>query len=426
MRERPAFFIFSLMCALLFASAASAEFDERYWENYAEIEVPENGQLPNLGGVEVHNWSFQSSAPLGFRDIRVLDANRTEVPCQVLTDMPETRTEEVPVRMLNLSQTKDNDTYFTGIIEKANVTYNTIGIFTDDRNFYRQVQVLGSADGKNWNLLRGDAVIFDYDREDRLRHLMITFNDANFKFLAVKIKNGTEKPVRIKELKIFDQKTEKGSPEPVYSGINKNYIDEAGKESVLLLSLSSRYPVREAALVTKDRNFQRRVEVYIPGAGGGRSPEWEKWADGMVFNIETENAKEENLSVSFPEVSAREIKLVIKNYDSPPLKIDGVNFSGYRKVLAFKLSGGKKYVFWGNPQAKSPSYDISGLVSKYKIDEIRIFPLGAEKKNPKFAGIEKRLPFTERYKYLLYLVVALLIAGLAFFQFRVMRKTQRG
>ena len=48
--------------------------------------------------------------------------------------------------------------------------------------------------------------------------------------------------------------------------------------------------------------------------------------------------------------------------------------------------------------------------------------LGKPRPNTKFAGSTARLPFTERYKYLLYVVVTMAIAGLVFVQYRVFRR----
>ena len=416
--------LFLFFCLGIFAAKAHADFNEKYWEMYSEIQIPPEGQLPHFGGVSIEPWLFQTRGAASlFSDIRILSDNKVEMPYQIVTRSPETKTEDITVRMLNLSKNKRNEVSFVGLIEKTPVVYNKIEILTDDNNFYRQVKVLGSNDGRHWNLIRGDAVIFDYTREETLRHTHITFHASNFRYLGINVINHSDdKALKVKGLKVFYQRTEPGAETEISAFMEKRLKDAQNKESALIITLSSRYPARKLVLNTQDKNFQRKVMIYVKHGGN----EWSKWAEDMIFSFNTEKVKESKLDIVFPEISSRQIKLVIKNADSPPLSISGVNIFGYKKVLVFKIDGRRKYyIFWGNPMAKTPQYDISPLVSKHGMKNIRIFPIGMQKKNPQFAGYEKRLPFTERYKYLLYSVVIIVMAGLIILQYLVMKRADK-
>lgn len=418
------FFLLSFtFCLFPFSSYVHADFDERYWEMYAEIYIPAEGQLPQLGGISLEPWlSGISGTRTYLSDLRILTEKKVEVPYQIVTRNPETKTEELLVKMLNLSLTQQNETYFMGYIENPHVIYNEIDILTGDENFYRQVQVLGSMDGKGWNLIRGDAVIFSYHREETIRHTKITFSDSNYRYISIRIMNNNEKPLKIAGLKIFYKKTAPGIEMPLNVWISKKEDDNKKRESIVFINLYSNFPARKINLVTPDKNFQRKVEVFVKQGG----KEWERYTDGVIFNFDTAKIKESNLAINIPEAFTKEIKLVIKNYDSPPINITGVSSSGYRKDLIFKLDGWQKYyLFWGNPQAKTPQYDISELIARHGIKDIRIFRLEIQKKNPKFTSPEKRLPFTERYKYLLYGVVTIVILGLILLQYFVIKRTDK-
>jgi hypothetical protein len=417
------FIVFLILGSVILSSNVHADFDEKYWEIYSEIQMPSEEQLPQFGGISIKPWLFQdSSAATLFSDIRILSDNKLEMPYHIVTRNPETKIEEIIVKMLNISLTKRSEVSFVGLIEKIPVVYNMIEILTDDKNFYRQVQILGSNDGQNWNLIRGDSVIFDYTREETLRHTKITFNDSNFRYLGIIIVNNSDKALKIKGLKVFHQMTEPGSETEISASLNKRLENAKDKESILFVDLSSIYPVRKFILNTADNNFQRKIIVFIKQDG----KEWTKWYEDIIFSFNTEKIKESKLDVAFPEVSSREIKLVIKNGDSPPISITGLNVFGYEKILVFKLDGKRKYyIFRGNPMAKAPQYDISQLVAKHEIKDIRIFPTDMQKKNPKFAGYEKRLPLTERYKYLLYSVVIIVMAGLIILQYLVIKRADK-
>jgi hypothetical protein len=84
------------------------------------------------------------------------------------------------------------------------------------------------------------------------------------------------------------------------------------------------------------------------------------------------------------------------------------------------------YLFWGNPAAKKPHYDLAGLIERRQPDGLPPARLGPARPNTKFAGRTARLPFTERYRHALYGLVAMAIAFLGFLQYRVIRRVERG
>jgi len=414
------FLLILINSAIVFVRASQADFDERYWERYAEIQMPMESRLPPLGGIALESWYFDGArSSSNFSDIRILNENKEEIPYQISTRSPETYREEIPVRILNLSRTKKNESYFMGILEKTPVLYNTIDILTEEHNFYRQVKVFGSMDGLNWNLIRGDAVIFDYSQEGNLRHTTITFNDSNYRQLGILIINDDRPHLKIKGLKVFHIRTDTAQEAVISSQISRIEDDKKNKQSILIVGISSAYPADKISLSTSDRNFQRKVEVFVKN----NRNEWIKWHEDIIFNFDTERVKDSKLSITFPEISANDIKIIIHNYDSPALKSPEIAISGYKKVVIFKTDVKQRYYFfWGNPLAKPPHYDISELVAKHGINTIPLFNVGVQKKNPEFSGHRERLPFTERYKYLLYGTVILLIAGLIALQYKVLKK----
>lgn len=411
-----------ILCSFIFASNIYADFDKRYWERYAEINIPPEGLLPPLGGIYLDPGYFESiRVKIPFSDIRIISGNDAEIPYQIIARGPETKEDELSVRMLNLSYTKKKETYFEGFIEKTPIIYNIVEIITNENNFYRQLQIFGSTDGKNWNLLRGDAVIFDYNHEEKLRHSKITLPNSTFRYIGIKIINNNERPLKISSVKVYYQEIHPGIDTPVNVLISKKEDNTKTKETTLIVNLSSFFPVTKLTLTTPDKNFQRKIIIWIK-----RDEEWIRWTDDVIFNLDTEKIKEYKLDINISEVSAKEMKLVIKNYDSPPVNITGINAIGYKRILIFKLDGRQRYyVFWGNEQAKSPEYDISHLLAKYNIKDLQIFSVGAHITNPHFVGYKKSLPFTERYKYLLYGAIIFLIALLILLQYVVMKKTEK-
>lgn len=406
---------------VLYATAGvCAAFDERLWEKYAEIQTPSSGVKGSLAGVYLEPWrlgNVGSNPP--FADLRVVTESKQEVPWQIVSRRPERRPVEVPHLFLNLSRTENGDTWFELLVEEQAGPVNAIEIITPDSDFTRQVQVLGSSDGEEWKTLRSDGVMFDIPRDEKLRRTRITFPQTVFRHLAVRIVNGGAQPLRISEVKVLEENDTQGQTYRVSGKIEESSVAPSRQETNILVRMDTVFPIERLVVATTEKNFQRQVEVQVKRGSG----KWEQWARGTLFSFETPTMHESNLVIDMPEIAAREFRLVFLNYDSPPLQISGVSGNGYRKLLVFKQQGAQKlYLFWGNPRAEAPRYDLAGVLSKQRLDEIPIASLGPVRANTEFAGDSARLPFTERYRVLLYGVVAAVIAGLIFLQYRAFRR----
>jgi hypothetical protein len=413
----------ALLCIVLLffgTEGLCSTFDERLWEKYADIETAPGRSKGSLIGVYIEPRQLGDvTAKQPFADLRVMTDRKEEVPWQILSRRPEKRKEELTVRMQNLSRTENGDTWLELRIEKRDVHVNALEITTPDTDFSRQVQVLGSSDGKNWSALRNDGVIFDISRGERLRHTRITFPETSFPNLALKIVNDDAQPLRITDVKALQESDSQGQTYTIQGSIEKAEANTARQESTIIVRMNTVFPLDRLSIATAERNFQRSVTVEIKRG----TEDWVRWAQGIIFSFDTPTIHESQLGVDIPEVATREFRLVFKNMDSPPLSVTTVNGEGYRRLLVFKQEEDRKlYLFWGNPLAHQPLYDLAWVVAKQKPDEIPTVSLGQPHPNTRFAGKNARLPFTERYKYLLYGVVTLAIAGLIFLQYRVFKR----
>ena len=417
----------ALFCGLLFLSGIRGlctTFDECLWEKYAEIEASSVSDNGSLAGVYLEPQLLGDSiAKTPFADLRVVTDGREEVPWQIILMRPEKQQEEIPAQMRNLSRTEHDETWLELLVEKKNPRINAVEIITSDTDFSRQVQVLGSSDGNTWNTLRKDGVIFDINRGEKLHHTRITFPNTSFRHLALKIANSDAQPLTIKDVKVLQETDSQGQTYTVQGTIEKSENNASRQESSLVVHMSSVFPLERLIIATAERNFQRSVEVQIKREAG----DWIRWAQGTVFNFDTKTMSESQLAIDMPEIATREFRLVFKNFDSPPLSVNSVRGEGYRRLLVFKQQADRKlYLFWGNPLASQPQYDLAALIARQKLKDIPLVYLGQARSNTLFAGNDARLPFTERYKYLLYVVVALVIAGLVFLQYRVFKRVDQG
>ena len=420
-------FLSSALCCVLLLlwgrAGLCSSFDERLWEKYAEISSPALKARDSLAGVYLEPHQLGDLGPgAPFADLRVMTDRKTEAPWQIVTRRPERREEEIPHRMQNLSLTERGDTWLELLVERQGAVVNAVEVITPDSDFSRQVEVLGSADASNWNTLRRDGVIFDINRGEKLRRTRITFPQIGFRHIALRINNAGGQPLTISGAKVLQESVSQGLTYSIHGTAGKPELNTSRQDSSIVVRMETVFPIDRLRITTTERNFQRPVEVQIKRGTG----DWERWTQGIIFSFDTPTMHESQSAIDMPEVAAREFRLVFTNLDSPPLSVTGVSGEGYRRLLVFKQQPERKlYLFWGNPLAKQPRFDLAGAIAKQNPDGLPIASLGEARANTRFAGSSARLPFTERFRYLLYIVVILGITGLVLLQYRVFRHVEK-
>jgi|WetSurMetagenome_2_1015567.scaffolds.fasta_scaffold16512_2 hypothetical protein len=413
-------------CAILLlwgTTGLCSSFDERLWEKYAEIGSPAPRVRDSLAGVYLEPRQLGDvNAGAPFADLRVMTDRKSEVPWQVISRRPERHEEEIPHRMQNLSLTEKGESWLELLVEREGAVVNAVEVITPDSDFSRQVEVLGSADARSWNTLRRDGVIFDMNRGEKLRRTRITFPQIGFRHIALRINNAGAQPLTISGVKLLQESASQGETYTIHGTIGTQDINTSLQESSIVVRMETVFPIDRMKITTTERNFQRLVEVQVKRGTG----EWQRWAQGTIFSFDTQTMHESQWAIDMPEVAAREFRLVFRNLDSTPLPVTSVRGEGYRRLLVFKQQAERKlYLFWGNPLAKQPRFDLAGAIAKQNLDGLPLAYLGEARANTSFAGNNARLPFTERYRYILYIVVTLAIAGLVLLQYRVFRHVEK-
>jgi hypothetical protein len=412
----PFSFLLLMMCVL---DGFCGGFDERFWEKYAEINVPFHEMKDNLLSLRLDPGLLgDMTAKTPFADLRVVTDQKEEVAWQLMEKRPRQWNQEIPHQMQNYSLDAEGETWLELLLPKPDAGVNALEIITPDRDFSRQVQVFGSADGQKWNTVRKDGIIFDFRDMERLRRTRITFPQTSFPYLALKIKNSGMHPLHISDVRVWRESAEQGQTYTIRGKIEQPESNSSRKENSMVIRMNKAFPVDQLTINTKERNFRRAVEVQVKSERG----DWQTWTRGIIFHYDMADVRESQTLIDLPTVTAGEFRLVFKNLDSPPLSVDEVYGSGYQKFLIFKHRPDRKmYLFWGNPLAEKPQYDLSGMIKKSPLN-LPVASLGQVFPNSKFEGRKARLPLTERYKYLLHLFVILGIAGLIYLQYRVFRR----
>lgn len=265
-------------------------------------------------------------------------------------------------------------------------------IVTPLRDFEHQVRVESSADGLTWVAAGPPAVIFDYSQFVDARSDTAPFTAGDhrrFRFLIAdvtaeqesqllelhrRLRGGAEaerterttiarRPFRVDRVEFYRDEVLPQATETklvTYQPARLLQSEDEKRQRTLVMIDAGRQPVTGIAVQTDDANFSRgiAIEAEVEEASGLHQSE----TSGMLTRFAVGSLQRDELTVKIPEVRAVRYRVAIKNGDSPPLTIRGVELSGPLYELLFLASPGEKYrLDYGSPDAEPGKFDTAAL-----------------------------------------------------------------
>jgi hypothetical protein len=235
-------------------------------------------------------------------------------------------------------------------------------------------------------MARSDGYIFDFSRDTRARFLEVVYPVSTKRYIRVTILNGGERPPEIAGAAVqFSAKPEETMTNwPAI--IQSRVVDQKLRATVLSLDLGyAKLPTARIELQTQAANFHRHVEIEGSNQSGddegaGRRF-WAPVASGEIFSISLDGADHKHLRIDYPETRYRFLRVKIFNYDDQPLEFIDVRISGYSHRLLFRRLPGKNYrLYYGNPAADAPRYDLEQLSPYLELSKLSVLGLGEEQR----------------------------------------------
>lgn len=135
---------------------------------------------------------------------------------------------------------------------------------------------------------------------------------------------------------------------------------------------------------TATTNFRRRILVQ----GSNDEKDDKEWGDVgsiEIFDIRVGRTRHQMMKFDYPEAQYRYLCVTIFNLDDQPLPLKDLRVFGWPRQLLFRREPGKSYrLFYGNPQAESPRYDLAEIAAYLKFDQLPTATLGNENRNESF------------------------------------------
>lgn len=410
-----------IILAIPFVSTASTHFALENWRYTKQVTLPNKTGTDSLVELSPDAELF-SGADASLADIRIIAADGTEVPYVLEVSHGVSNRKRMSIKLLDLGYQSSRYDTFIALTSDSGIVHNEVEIRTSSKNFRRVATVETSKDRVTWTKVSQQQV-YDFTVKEQAfttRNTRIKYPDSTAPFLRVRVNDNGNGSLKITDA-VLSFVIEKPAGEVIWpSDVTKINQSHDGNTHVIVDLKMEGIPSSRLELRVDDMNFYRNVTVEH----GSDSKSWETLnKDAEVFAYDVPKFNGQDLIVPYGETTSRYLRIVVHNQNDQPLDIQGVEVRGIKRRLMFFAAYPEPYkLYFGNPDAKLASYDIERLVRYLETETLQQAYLGPQLTNPYFTDDS---PVSERYPWLLPLVIGLAASVLALLLLGVARKARR-
>jgi len=401
-----------------------ADFEHREWPFHKNIELPSSFDGTSYIKVSLDENVFERSLP-DFSDIRIVDmTNRKELPYKLQIEQGERVKKSYEVTRQDYQEILGQYTEFVADLGKDGILHNELEIQTYSTNFQYDVLTEASNDKKEWMVLSQDS-IFDLtivDKKFKAQNTTVKFPANTYRYIKAKVITGDAPLFKVTGLQSHYFQESLPRKRPLMPLVDRRIEDKENKTSELVLDLGfSGFPVNEIIFRIQEDNFYRKVKIES-------SDDKNNWIivndSGSIYSYRNGELRRKTLSILFPEIKSRYLRITIFNEDDSPLSYSEITLLAFEHQVIFEANSKSDYsIYYGNKVARKPIYDLERTFEFMNEEDIPEANLGEEMGNIDYAPT---IPVTERFPWLLPVSVgisALLIALLVVKTYRKVNKS---
>jgi hypothetical protein len=254
-------------------------------------------------------------------------------------------------------------------------------------NFIKAVRVDGSADGKSWQPLAQGQPIFR--QQFGASQLHISVPAAMWRWLRLTVDDQRSQAIPFTGAQVFAAAAEVTPSEIQTVAIAER--DENPGETRLTLNLgAANLDLAAVKIETDEPLFTRTVTLAVPQLMENGIRE-QVVGQGVIYRVAVEGQPASgNLSVPLEkQVRSRELVLLIKNGDSPPLPVSAVRVERRPVYLVFLARSAETFhLLTGNKFCAAARYDLAPLGANLKAAAATPVTISAPADNPNYRAPE--------------------------------------
>ncbi|MHC4543330.1 MAG: DUF3999 family protein [Planctomycetota bacterium] len=432
-----------LVIVVLLVSMLSNVFalDLTKWKFQAQVTV-EDGTA--MYGRLILTPEIYNSARLDLADIRFIDADSEQVPYVLARPKDITKSVKYSPAIINRSTNEDKAAMVTLDFGKQ-VVKNRIEVQTGGINFRRAVKVEGANDNVQFFTIVEQAYVFAVDYQTRFEQLDLPANDYRYLRVSVAPMADEDQSPVIENVRASKYESQLAERQPVKMLQLEHTEDEKSKSSIYVYDLAYRHlTVSEIELGVADNAFYRYVTVDGRDAATRKvkidsednrqrfrevEVEWKRIIGGTIYRYPDADGKNrEKLILRIPSSRRvyRYLRIAIQNYDDRPLAVKSTTAKMIADNIVFAAQDNiAPTLYVGSQSAGKPRYDLARRLSHPLQVKARMANLSNIIDNPLFGQVEEKpVPWTEKHKILLWIIMGALVVVLGGFILKSFKSIQ--
>lgn len=383
---------FAVLGCLLFAQAQANEAPAYRFSR--PVQTPDSGQQ-SLLAVPLDSAVYANSAA-DFRDLRLTDQNGIETPYllqKIAGQKTVSRRQPARSETVDLQKFGDEGFVITVKLDKNAANADGLSLVTSQHDFEYALQIHGSNDGENWQLLVDKALIYDYSRYMSVGNRDVAIPSNSFRQFKIVVAKANQ--TRVAEL-LELTRTLRGNEEVQREESTQLQTEALHVERIDLWHLNSetlaadyqafdypvssfkisqdaehktsvvdietlRQPLTGFNLQIMTPNFSRGAEVQIP-MQQGITTQMQTIGSATLEALHYQDINRDQTGISFPEQRQAHYRILIRNQDNPILHINTITGSGLGYQLLFLPQAGVSYrLQYGTDHVEAPRYDVAPI-----------------------------------------------------------------
>ena len=296
--------------------------------------------------------------------------------------------------------------------------HNAVRLTTSRTNFRQRVSVSTSDDRRNWTRVRDDGYIFDFSQDyQHVSVLDVSYPVSTRRYLRVTV-YGWNDPKAVAQAQVELEESTPAVRDVMATLKAEGAQEEANSRSTLYTwdLGNAGIPHDELTLEIATPAFERAAVVEA----GANGKDWFTLGQGVLSRF----LRSESVTLDFPEDHSRYVRLRIYHRDDKPLEVKAATLSVIRSRVKFKVVAGSAYsLYYGNEDARTPSYDLGTVLSREAPLAEAPISAGLEEGNADFR--EKPAPtkpWSEQHPEILYVTLAVAVLGMGIVTVRFLKK----
>jgi Protein of unknown function (DUF3999) len=322
------------------------------------------------------------AARSALEDLRLCDDAGNELPFLITRPMPSAKAvQSAKSFQVSLNPAATVITLETGLAQPL----DGVTLETPAASFIKAVRVEGSADGQNWQRLAQGQPIFR--QLSGAGQLHVSFPAGEWRWLRLTIDDQRSQPVPFTGARVHAADVE-AAPIELQTVTIAERNENPGETRLTLNLGAANLDVASVKIETDEPLFTRAVTLAVPQVAEDSIRE-QTVGEGVIYRVEGQPPSA-NLSVPLEtRIRSRELVVLIRNEDSPPLSVTAMRVERRPVYLVFMArQAGTFHLLTGNKSSAAPRYDLAALGADLKNTAVTPLKISALADNPNYRAPE--------------------------------------